>query len=153
MIVYRISKEKYHKDISGIGSRIYGGRWNYKGFPTLYTSETRALCTLELLVHTDNDLLPPNLKLLSIEIPLLEEEIVSVQIKDLPKKWRKSPPLELLKMIGKKNLIDQNKLAIKVPSVIIPDEYNVVINPLHEDFKDVKIEKAENYKIDIRLLK
>jgi RES domain-containing protein len=153
MIVFRISKEKFHKDISGTGSRIYGGRWNYKGFPTLYTSETRALSTLELLVHTDNDLLPPNLKLLSVELPLIAEEIMSIQIRDLPKKWRKSPPSELLKLIGKKNLIDQNRLAIKVPSVIIPDEYNIVINPLHEGFKDVKIKRIEDYKIDIRLLK
>ena len=62
MIVFRITREVYQKNISGIGSRIYGGRWNFKGVAVLYTSETRALSTLEYLVHTDYDLLPPRLK-------------------------------------------------------------------------------------------
>ncbi len=102
MIVYRISREIYHKDISGTGSRIYGGRWNFKGRSTLYASETRALSTLEFLVHTDSDLLPPKLKLVSIEIPLETNEIRTVKLEELPINWRKTPPPDKLKKIGEK---------------------------------------------------
>ncbi len=153
MIVYRITREKYHKDITGTGARIHGGRWNYKGIPILYASETRALSTLEYLVHTYYDLLPPKLKLLSIEIPTESNELIIISPKELPKNWQRTPPPEILKKIGQKYLIEQNNLAIKVPSVIVPDEFNLAINPNHQEFRKVKIKKIEPYKLDLRLLK
>jgi len=147
MVVYRIAREKYHKDISGTGSRIHGGRWNYKGISVLYTSESRALSTLEYLVHVDHDLIPPDLKLLSIEIPMTNDEVLSVSAKKLPKNWMVAPPPEILKRIGQESLFDQNRLAVKIPSVIIPDEFNLIINPQHKDFKSVRIIKIQSYKL------
>jgi RES domain-containing protein len=60
MIVYRIARANYIRDLSGIGSRLYGGRWNRKGTGIIYTSETRALATLEYLVHEYNILINPS---------------------------------------------------------------------------------------------
>ena len=151
MIVYRITREKYHKDISGAGSRMYGGRWNSKGIAVLYTAETRALSTLELLVHTDYDLIPPRLKLLTIELPIKSEQLYEIKIKELPENWKRVPPPDELKRIGEKCLVRENRLAIKVPSVIIPDEYNIVINPGHPDFERVLLKKIEDYQLDQRL--
>lgn len=151
MIVYRLAKEVYHKDITGTGARIYGGRWNLKGIPALYACETRALSTLEFLVHTDYDLLPPKLKLLNIQLPLKDSDVLKIKAGDLPKNWRRTPAPRELKNIGQKYLIEEHHLAIKVPSVIIPDEFNIVINPLHQDFDQVKIDKIQTYKIDVRL--
>ncbi|MEM1319132.1 MAG: RES domain-containing protein [Bacteroidota bacterium] len=152
MVVYRIAKATYCEDISGTGAKIYGGKWTPKGMTALYTSETRSLSTLELLVHTDYDLTPPKFKLLSIELPLNTEDIKVIALEDLPKNWKNAPPPVELKNLGKQYLIEENNLAIKVPSVIIPEEYNVVINPMHQSFKDVQIKRMTNYEIDIRLI-
>lgn len=153
MIVYRITQGIYHQDITGTGARLHGGRWNEKGMPVLYTSESRALSTLELLVHTDYDLLPPKLKLLWIEIPRKWEDIFEIKQNQLPTNWEKSPPPPTLKKIGQQRLIKEDRLAIKVPSVIIPDEFNIVINPAHKDFNQVRIKKIQSYELDGRFFR
>ena len=151
MVVYRITRGKYHNDISGTGSKIHGGRWNPIGMNALYASESKALSTLELLVHTRKDLVPPRYKMLIIEIPY--KDIGKIKgVKNLPKDWRKSPPLDELKEIGENLLITRNNLAIKVPSRIIPSEFNIVINPIHKDFKKVIIKSIEDFELDERLL-
>lgn len=153
MIVYRITKQQYQDDISGDGARMYGGRWNPIGTSALYTSETRALASLELLVHTTKDLIPPKYKILSIEIPFAKiNDIPKINISELPDNWKKSPPPDELKLIGTKYLIAQNNLAVCVPSTIISKEYNIVINPMHPDFKQVKIIKTDIFEFDERLL-
>ncbi len=151
MLVYRITREKYQNDISGTGPKIHGGRWNPIGMKALYVSESKALSTLELLVHTRKDLVPPRYKMLIIEIPYNDIEEIK-GIKNLPKDWRKNPPLAELKEIGEDLLINQNNLAIKVPSRIIPSEFNIVINPDHRDFTKVKIKDIEDFELDERLL-
>jgi len=151
MIVYRITREKYQHDISGTGSKIHGGRWNPIGMKALYASESKALSILELLVHTRKDLVPPRYKMLLIKIPY--EHIEKIKgIKNLPKDWRKNPPLDELKEMGEEMLVNQNNLVIKVPSRIIPSEFNIVINPNHKDFKKVKIKDIEDFELDERLL-
>ncbi len=66
---YRICDSKYAEDLSGNGARIYGGRWNSKGTPVIYLSDSKALAVLELLVHTSINLLPQNLTLITLTIP------------------------------------------------------------------------------------
>lgn len=150
MLVYRIVRDKYSYDLSGEGAKLYGGRWNPLSTPVLYTAESKSLGVLELLVHLSNHKIPTTFKIVHINIPfdtLSEIPIVA----ELPIDWRKIPGPNELQRIGKKQLIDNNKLAIRVPSIILPSEYNVVLNPKHIKFAKVKIVEIEDFKLDKRL--
>ncbi len=151
MIVYRISKTKNIKDLSGTGARIFGGRWNNKGVSIIYTSETRALATLEYLVHVPLSLMPTDLSLASIEIP---DSIVpkNIFISKLPKRWRDYPAPSRLATIGSDWVVSNETLLLSVPSAIVKDEFNILLNPAHEEMKRVKIANVEKYRLDERLL-
>jgi Uncharacterized conserved protein len=154
MQVYRITKQKYAKNISGKGAELFGGRWNPIGIPALYTSENRALCALELLVHTPKDILPPKYVLLTINIPKeLEKEIETLQLIDLDKSWDSLQPEIWTEEIGRKYFQELNKIGIRVPSTIIKDENNIILNPLHPKYNKVEVVEKSDFNLDIRLLK
>ena len=77
MIVFRIAKKKWIKDLSGTGAKLTGGRWNPKGYPVIYCAATSSLAILEKLVHVDFDLLPDDLYIAELEIPDVNIEISS----------------------------------------------------------------------------
>lgn len=145
MLVYRISKERYIKDLSGKGAELAGGRWNPKGKPALYTSSSLALCICEVLVHTDKDIPPQNMCYAQIFIP---DECISDEYYSSDSE---STPLEL----GTKWLNSASALAIKVHSIIMPKDYdgdfNIIINPLHKDFDKVTIKNVAPCNFDNRL--
>jgi len=152
VIVYRISKTKNIKDLSGTGAKIFGGRWNNKGVSIIYTSETRALATLEYLVHVPLSLMPTNLSLAAIKIP---DSIVpkKIEISNLPKKWQDYPAPSRLAKIGSDWALSNETLLLRVPSAIVKDEFNILLNPAHGDMKRVKIAHVEKYRLDERLFK
>ena len=152
MIIYRISKTKNIKDLSGTGARICGGRWNNKGVNVIYASESRALATLEYLVHVPLSLIPTDISLASIRIP---DSIVPKKIlmSDLPKNWREYPAPSKLAKIGTDWVLKNETLLLRVPSSVVKDEFNLLLNPFHADMKHVKISNIEAYKLDSRLFK
>ncbi len=153
MEVFRISKAKYRKDLSGKGAELFGGRWNPIGIPALYTSENRALCALEILAHTPKDFLPPKYIIQAIQIPKnLTHSIIELSNDKLPKNWDSIQNVRETEEIGK-NYFKNNYLAIIVPSVIIKQEKNIVLNPLHPKYKEIKITEESNFIIDDRLIK
>jgi RES domain-containing protein len=149
MDVYRISSALYIKDLTGLGPKTYGGRWNYRGVPAIYTSETRALAALEFLVHVKTRM-ADNLKIATISIP---DSIVPLEfrIETLPKGWRDHPPPVKLAEMGTDWLKSLKSLLLRVPSAVIPNEVNFIINPMHADVKYVKISHVENFTYDKRL--
>jgi RES domain-containing protein len=149
MILYRFSPEQYSKDISGEGSRRFGGRWNSKGNPVVYTSLTISLSLLELLIHSIsyNEIIKNHLTL--IEVP--EVKPVEIKLSLLKNNWVGEETYT--KSIGDAYLLDKDHLLLQVPSAIIPTENNILINPLHPDFKKVKIKKTERFMFDARLFK
>ena len=152
MIVYRISKTKNIKDLSGTGAKIFGGRWNNKGVSVIYTSETRALATLEYLVHVPLSLIPTDLSLAALKIP--DSRVPKkIAISNLPKKWRDYPAPSRLAKIGSDWIRSQETLLLRVPSAIVKDEFNILLNPAHGDMKSVKIANVEKYRLDERLFK
>lgn len=152
MKVYRITKKKYASDISGKGAELFGGRWNPIGTPALYTSESRALAVLELLVHTPKEILPPNHVILTIEIPVdLENEIISVN--ELRKDWNSLQTNDWTQKTGLRYFEEFEALGIIIPSAIIKMEKNIVLNPSHKDYKSVKIIDRSEFKFDERLFK
>jgi RES domain-containing protein len=152
MNVYRIAKTQYANDLSGIGARIYGGRWNHKGTSILYTSENRALATVEYLVHVPMSIVPANLRMVALQIPdnITAKEIA---ISDLPDNWRDYPaPLKLAEL-GTNWAKMNESLLLRVPSAVVEGEYNILINPIHPSMKNVAILQIENYRVDKRLLR
>ncbi len=152
MIVYRIARAKYIRDLSGVGSRLYGGRWNRKGIGIIYTSETRALATLEYLVHLPLSLMPDDISISSIEIPdnIISREIL---ISDLPVNWRSWPAPSKLAELGTRWALSNETLLLRVPSAVVQHEFNILINPSHPDMKHVTILHIEEYRFDRRLIR
>jgi RES domain-containing protein len=148
MILYRIAKKKWAKDLSGIGAKLSGGRWNHKGMPMLYTSVNSSLAILEKLVHIDIDLLPNDLYITELEVP--SNSIQKIAIKALPKNWNNYPSPDILKEIGKKWIEEGKYLTLEVPSAVNPNEMNYLLNIDHTLFKKVKIVKSYLFKVDDR---
>ena len=150
MVLYRIAKAAYARDLSGSGPRLYGGRWNPKGLSVIYTSESRALAALEFFVHLSRAVVLPGLSLVSIEIP------VSVSGKELPlaglsRGWRAYPAPPELAAIGAAWVKSNESLLLRVPSALMPPEGNVLINPAHPEMSHVRISEAVKYTLDQRL--
>lgn len=150
MLVYRIQKAKYANDISGTGSTLVSGRWHQAGKnPILYTSSNISLAILECLVHLPSVVKPPNLVLLTIDIP--EKSIVTIETKDLPENWGKKGYFDDVQRWGTTWLQGLSSLAVIVPSVTSPD-YNILVNPSHPDFSHVKIVDSRPITLDDRLI-
>ena len=151
MLVFRIAKTPYIRDLSGIGARLYGGRWNCPGIAVIYTSESRSLAALEYLVHMSQAYAPIDLSIVTYEIPddIIPEEIAPSA---LPKNWRSYPPSSELADLGKEWLLSKFSLLLRVPSAIVEQEYNILISPAHSDSSCVLIAEVENYTFDERLL-
>ena len=148
MIIYRLSTINFAADISGEGSRIYGGRWNPVGIPALYTSENISLSILEILVRATKKTSPDTYTLISISIP--DDHIFSLEFKKLKNGWQHN--LEYTQGIGEDFLKENQALCMRVPSAIVSQENNFLLNPLHTDFKKVKIISSELLELDKRLL-
>jgi RES domain-containing protein len=150
MFVYRIAKKKYIRDLSGIGARLYGGRWNRKGIGLIYTSDSRALALVEFLVNVPFSILPSKLYIATVEIANRIRPM-EIQLGDLPKNWRDFPPPIDLAEIGSKWAVSNESLLLRVPSAIVPHEFNIIINPSHLDIKHVTITVVEALEMSKRL--
>jgi RES domain-containing protein len=150
MILYRIAKCNYVNDLIGTGARLYGGRWNSEGHSMVYLASSRALAVLEALVHLPPLLLPDNFCLAEIEVP--DKNIFILDTKILPQNWAAiSPPAEL-KQIGNQFLKETKHLMMKVPSSVVPEEFNYLLNPFHPDITKAKIRSIHPFNFDDRLL-
>ena len=152
MIVYRLCKQEYCKDLSGYGAEKAGGRWNPKGYAALYTSVSRALAVLEVAVHIPLGILPTDYFMTTIEIPD-DASILLLNISDLPKSWDRQPISNVSQGIGHDFITGNLNLVLKAPSVTVAGEYNLIINPKHPDFKNIKILQTEAFEFDSRLFK
>jgi RES domain-containing protein len=153
MKVWRICKERHAKAaFSGEGTRIYAGRWNNVGTPMVYTATSISLAALEVFVHLDLDLSPDPLVLIEAELPFSAADCKRVDVAELPNDWRKEGNMEL-QDLGSKWAESKDSLAIMVPSAVINREWNVLVNPLHRDFKKVKLGQPEAFYFDERMFK
>ncbi|TSD67403.1 RES domain-containing protein [Inquilinus sp. KBS0705] len=149
MTLYRIAKCNYVNDLTGTGARLYGGRWNSEGKSMVYLASSRALAALEVLVHMPPLLLPNNFCIAEIEVP--DKNILTLDESTLPDNWQDvSYPAEL-KQIGNTFIREAAYLMLKVPSAVVPQEYNYLLNPWHPDIKKVSILKTLPFSFDERL--
>ena len=150
MFVYRIAKKKHIRDLSGIGARLYGGRWNRKGIGIVYTSESRALALVEFLVNVPFSMFPSKLCIATVE---MDDQIRprEIPLSDPPKNWHKFPATPELAEVGSKWAVSNESLALRVPSAVVPHEFNILLNPAHPDIKHVEITTVERLEMDKRL--
>jgi RES domain-containing protein len=153
VMLYRIGKTNRIRDLSGEGAKLYGGRWNPKGIPALYTSDSTALATLETLVHSPLHLMPKNRSIVTLELPA-DLEVLTVSLEELPAKWWINPAPSQLAQIGQKWLDQLLGVALVVPSSVTPagEGRNYILNPQHPDFRHIEIIRVAKYDYDERLL-
>ncbi len=150
MNVYRISKCNYIRDLTGSGSARYSGRWHNKGTYVLYTAATPSLALLESVVHISRIVIAAYC-MVCLNIP--EDKITAFLPGDLPGDWYGHPPADHLKTIGDKFISNNKFLGLKLPSAIMPEESNILLNPNHADFSQVRILYERTIPIDERLVK
>ena len=147
--VFRISKCIYIEDLKGTGAASYAGRWHSKGTYILYTAATASLALLESVAHIAG-IPADDYCMLCIEIP--EDHILTISIKDLPENWYANPSPGSLCAIGDYFIRKNQYLALELPSAIMPEDHNILINPNHKDFSKIKIVYKRIIPIDKRLL-
>jgi RES domain-containing protein len=152
MLAYRLVKAKHAVDaFNGEGARINGGRWNPVGTPMVYAAESRALATLESLVHFSGGEKHIPFVLYTIEIP--DDCIEVFDPKRLPKDWNNQAPPASLQTIGGAWQQSQRTAALLVPSALIKAERCVLLNPSHDDTRRILINYPEPFAFDPRLLR
>lgn len=149
MLLYRITRSPYANDLSGTGARLYGGRWNNIGRAMIYTASSRSLATLEALVHLPTAIIPDDFCIIIIDVP---DDVFEPDTNLFPPNWNAYPEPEILKRTGDFFLKQNDHLLMKVPSAIVKEEYNYLINPQHPKINEVKILKTEPFTFDDRLL-
>ena len=156
-IVWRIAtdtKSYEADDLSGAGAKATGGRWNAAGDALVNTSETQALACLETMVHLNAGGLPLNRYLVSITIPdSIWADARTETPGSLPVGWDAEPSGRVSIQAGSAWIRSAACALLRVPSVIVPDEYNVLINPSHPDSKRIKAVKIRRWLYDPRLTK
>ena len=148
---WRIVKHKYSatKAFDGEGARLYGGRWNSRGVPVVYTAESQSLAVLEMLVHLDTaDVLP---SYVFFEVTVDKALVSALAESDLPRDWQSDPPPPRLREIGDIWAVSNASVALRVPSSLIPSEYNYILNPKHPEFARLRFGNAVPYRYDPRL--
>jgi RES domain-containing protein len=144
--------QRRHVDTAfdGEGARRHGGRWNHKGTPLIYAAPTRSLAILELLVNLHRPTILEDFVLIPIDFP--EDALKKKRRANLPKDWRESPAPNSSKDIGTNWVKSRTSAILQVPSVILPEEKNFLLNPHHPEYKKIKIGKPDSITLDPRLL-
>jgi RES domain-containing protein len=143
MHLWRISN---YADLKGYGGLKYDARWHNKGRPIVYCAEHPAGALSEMLAHMDRSMVPDTYMLLKIMAP---DEIQPISAKISFDKLTEN--VATTRQIGDRWLAAGKSLLLRVPSAIVPDAYNVLINPLHPDAAKLKIVKRQHVPFDKRL--
>jgi RES domain-containing protein len=141
--LWRISD---HADLSGNGGFNASGRWHTIGKPIVYAAESPAGALTELLVHMDPQFADEEFQLLEIEIP---SGIAMKSAEHLQPDWRDH--VDVTRKIGDEWLAGMKTALLRVPSAIVPDTFNILINPLHGDAKTIRIVAKKKLRLDQRL--
>jgi RES domain-containing protein len=152
MHLWRISKARFAESaFSGEGARLFDGRWNFEGVPMVYTSTSLALAAIEFFVHLDPSVAPDDLVSMKANLP---DELGIEQIYEdqLPPQWRRVDNNELQKR-GSDWVKSKRSVALLVPSAVVDEEWNVLLNPRHPDFAAITIEPVKPFRYDERMFK
>lgn len=149
MRVYRITREKYAEKLEASGRE---NRWNKEKQYVVYASSSRSLATLELVAHRNAIMEGAGYKTIIIHVPEHLDFVVEVDITKLPRNWQLLENKYTTQELGSDWYTNKSSPILKVPSAIIKEEYNYVLNTLHPHFSKIKIESIEDFNWDVRLL-
>jgi RES domain-containing protein len=150
MLVYRLLQAAYRNEpLSGQGAALYGGRWNPKGIPLLYTTESPALSLLEILVHINPRRIPAYY-LVTLDVP---DSLRSYRADELPLAWQATGGVQPLpsQTFLLAWLREPDSLLVRVPSAVVPIMDNYLVNPRHPLFGACEVVRSEPFEIDERL--
>jgi RES domain-containing protein len=147
---WRITKRKHIRSaFSGEGASEFGGRWNNAGTAVVYTAQSQSLAALEMLVHLDSSELLEKYVLLGADFD--QSLIRSIEPSALPRNWRSDPAPASLRSIGDDWILAGTSVVLRVPSALVPEENNYLLNPGHCDFARVRVGKPVAFRFDPRL--
>jgi RES domain-containing protein len=151
MIVWRLTMSA-RKDAAfdGEGARLYGGRWNRTGTSLVYAATHASLAIVEVLVHVEAEDLHRPLYLYRVAVP--DDAASRLERADLPRDWRALPAPASTAELGSRWAEGRASVALVVPSAIVPQEENVLLNPRHPRFGELEIGSAERFQLDPRLV-
>lgn len=151
MRVWRLARAAYAV-LDGEGARRYGGRWNEPGTAVVYASAHLSLAALEVLVHLDVDLVPGDLTAYEIEVPegLDLEEVSTSQ---LPDGWDRAARSTACRAFGEQWVQERRGAVLLVPSAVVPEERNVLLNPAHPEAAGIRVVRSRPFVFDARLLR
>jgi RES domain-containing protein len=149
--VWRLVTARFALDaFTGEGARLYGGRWNHKGVPMVYTAGSQSLAMLEMLVQDEP------LRARYVMIPAVlptHPRIERATPEQLPDNWRDAAARQDLQVLGSEWTRRQSSAVLVVPSAVIPTETNYLLNPLHPAFSRIEIGEPQEFVTDLRLLR
>jgi RES domain-containing protein len=150
MRAFRIVKRRHAAEaFTGEGARMHGGRWNHPGIPVVYAAHTRALAAMESLVHFRGA--ERKIAFVTFEIEIPDRLVLRLSPADLPKGWRSREISTATQDLGTQWLREGKSVALAVPSVIIPEELCVLLNPAHTDTDKVMVGYPVAFDFDERL--
>lgn len=150
MRAWRIAKRAYALDRSGGGGRVEAGRWHEQGQPVIYAGLSPEICVLEKLAHT-GQILPADLVLVELALPEEADLYLAPALGDLPPGWDGVPPGGASAAYGSRFLRAGERLGLVVPSAIVPEARNILVNPLHAAFAQVTMSILRPFRFDQRL--
>ena len=147
MILWRVSN---YRTLDGAGGLYVSGRWHTRGHPVLYCSRNPSTSLLETLVHLEIDAedRPDRFQLLGIEGPD-SLSLETIEAESLPPDWAKD--MAVTQFAGDKWLTERRSLLLEVPSVLVPETWNVLVNPSHPEASHLKITRTYEHAFDTRL--
>jgi RES domain-containing protein len=146
MVAWRLIPKKHARDaFSGEGARIAPGRWNLRGTRAVYLSGSLSLAALETLLYTGRAALTIPFMVFRVELPD-DLALESLAADKLPSNWREQPPPESTRRLGSEWIARGAAVALRVPSVVVPEENDLLVNPVHPDFRKVRIAKAQFFR-------
>lgn len=150
MEVFRLQRARHGADLSGMGAAMRGARWNSTGTEIIYTSANRALAMSEIAVHFTYATLPADFMMFTIYIP----DTISVrvvQISELPATWNSNPPPITCQTLGNDFVRRNEHCLLKIPSAVVPGDFNVLINPAHREYENIQVLARTPFPFDYRL--
>jgi len=146
-----VKKQNAASAFDGEGARRFGGRWNSPGVPVVYVASTRALAVLEMAVHLDRSTLLASFVLIPCHFD--EHLVTTIDSSMLPAEWRRSPAPPELAIIGDDWVEHAGSAVLLVPSAIVEQETNFLLNTRHPGFSRIRIGRPQPFEFDSRLIK
>jgi RES domain-containing protein len=150
MEVFRLTREKFARHLSGKGASIKGARWNSPGIELVYTAANRSLAMAEVAVHFSLATIPDDYVMMTIYIPD-DISLKKLRISDLPPNWNIFPFPAATQVVGDRFALAGKYCVLQIPSSVTKGDHNFLINPAHPDFSKIRILAREKFPFDKRI--